>query len=1119
MDTAKAILIRLRTLLNHLFLFICSGKRAATIAALLLCLWCPASANNFPIQRIEHSAFSNQSLSGIIDILQDRQGFIWLATETGLIRFDGLNSIKYESEKNNPNSLSSQFCWSLLEDREGKIWIATENGLNQFDPITNRFEHYLHNSKDSASLSHNFTTKVIEVRSGEIFVATAGGLTKISADRKHITRYLKDDADSFLLSNRVRTVMQDSADFIWIGYEDAGATRWNSVTGEALHFHAESSDEYEPGELGLVYHDVRSIAEDSDGLIWLGTFGGGVTRIDLRGQSVEHFRPTQDKNGLASGVVWDVKKDHEGRIWVAMDKGGLARFNPYQSSFEQFRHDPFDNMTLMSDTVKAIYQDRDENYWFATFPRGLNRYHQSRQQFKTWYHHINNTNSLSNSAILTVTRSRDGLLWVGTEEGLNQIDERSGKVERYMHNPANLNSLPNAASLSVTEGPLGGIWVGTWGKGLARLDRKTKEFIAIDGERSGKKLKSPYVWKLYFDEQNYLWLATETDGLNVYDPGADEFKSYSHSQKDQNSISFNYVWDIEKSADNKLWIGTQHGLNLFDLGSRKFQRFHEPEASEQGLNSVRVHAVLEDSDGFVWVATQSNGLKRWDPQTKTIVSVTQETGLPSNMVSSLQQDNDGFIWGSSAEGIFKLDPKRIAVVALFTEYDGLAGDNHNRNASLKSEDGAFYFGSTEGLTKFYPTKLKTPNFEPKTVLTNLYILNHAVHVGQVGSPLDVDISQAEKITLNHNSNVISLEFSSLDYGRAGKLRFAYQLVGLDSDWNIIHNQNQVTYSNLNPGKYTFKVRRQKPNGDWSKEIAQLEILIKPPLWLSPWAYLTYIAGSIALVYILIRLFLLRVLNARLNEKVNVRTQELTRANNAKSQFLANMSHELRTPLNSIIGFSKRLMVKYDQELDQRGMQALDAIHRNGKHLLSVINDILDLAKIESGKMELNCSPCNLKEMITSCIADLQEAADEKGLSIIPPTHYGVQVVRADAQRVTQILYNLLSNAIKYTDEGHIAIVVDEHTENDERFCTIAVIDTGKGIKHDDLKKLFKRFEQMDSETRNLKGFGTGLGLALVAEFASMHGGRVDCQSIFGEGSQFTLYLPLPSIGVLETPAD
>lgn len=1068
--------------------------------------------NSLTIQRIEKSPFGNFKLHAINDILQDKKGFVWLATENGLLRYDSLRTIKYDSHKDNPNSLSSQYCWSLAEDHRGHIWIATENGLNEFDPVTKKFTRYLYDSSNDSSLSHNFTTRVIETSDHLIYVATADGLTRISEDRKQIQR-IQAQSNQVLLSNNIRTLMEDSKGFIWIGYYDKGATRWDPATDSAKHF---ANTLEATGDSPTQLH-IRDIAEDNQGRIWLGSYGAGVTRLDLERQQQIHYPPSKKPGALLSGIIWDIFVDSKGSVWVAMDKGGVARFDEHNQKFITFKHDPLDPNTLLHNTIKAVDEDRQGNLWFATFPTGLNRHHPTVEQFTVWYHKISVPNTLSHSTILALAHSSDGMLWVGTEDGLNALNEKTGKVTRYMHDPEDPYSLPAAAVLSIAEGPGGDIWVGTWSGGLAKLNRKTGKFDRFRIGSGRHSVQSPNIWKVFFDSKQRLWLATETDGINYYDPQTDSFTSYIHNNEDPNSISFDYVWDITEKQDGQLWVGTQYGLNLFNPESGHFQRFDEQD-NFQGLGNSRIQALLEDREGYVWVATHNEGVKRWDPNTESIINLTVDSGLPDNTVSSLQQDNQGFIWAGTVAGIVKINPHTLNVEELLTHSDGIAGDNHNRNASLLGADGALYFGSSEGITKFSPSSLDRPINDPSVTLTDVRVLNRSANVGEQDSPLNEDISKTPSITLDSNAAMLSLEFTSLDFNNSGKMRFSYRLDGFDRDWNITYNRNEAIYTNLDPGEYLFKVRAQKQNGQWSDNITRLRIVVKPPLWLSPLAYVLYALVLITVFYLLIRVVLLRLMTARLNAEVQKRTVELNNANSAKTQFLANMSHDLRTPLNSIIGFSKRLIDKYDQQLDKQGINALEAIHRNGQHLLGLINDILDLSKIESGKMELKFTPCNLKEIITGCVADLNDHAIEKGLTVLTPSVYVHQVIRADAQRLTQILYNLLSNAIKYTNKGHIAIMVDEQVMQDRPFCTISVIDTGIGIRKEDQDRLFKRFEQVDDQTRYVQGFGTGLGLALVAEFASLHGGHVSCHSIFGEGSQFTLFLPLPPVGAVHVPS-
>lgn len=1069
------------------------------------------AAPTLTVQRVESSAYGNNNLSAINDIIQDRKGFLWLATENGLLRYDSLRTVRYETEPNNDNSLSSQYAWSLTEDHRGHIWIATEHGLNQFNPGTHQFTRYLHSSNDTNSLSHNFTTRVIEGPDHKIYVATANGLSILSVDRSTIQRlqYNPDIPDeNSLRSNQVRTVYADSAGFIWVGYNDQGASRFDPNQQLFRHF------THIPGDPNsLVHNFVRDISEDHLGRFWIATWGGGISRIDADLNSMTQFLPGTDSRQLQSGIVWDIFNDDKDQIWVALDKGGVARYDETTNSFHTYRHDPFDNSTLLHDTIKKICQDKNHNIWFATFPSGLNRYNPSTAQFTNWYHKVSDNNTLSDRAILSVHQSKDGLIWVGTGAGLNAIDRKQNTVTRYLHEKGDNKSLPADAVLSIGEAPNGDIWVGTWAGGLARLDRKTGKFDRYRIGTGKHAANSPYIWKIFFDRQGQLWLGTETDGLNKYDPVNDQFISYAHDINDPNSISFNFVWDIIENAQGQFWVGTQHGLNLFDPTTGVFTRFQDY-GNTQGLGSARVQALLEDSKGYIWVATQSGGVKRWDPRTETVINLTTEVGLPDNTVSALEEDEQGYIWAATSAGIAKIDPLLLNIEEVLTTHLGIVGDIHNRNASLRGVDGSLYFGSTAGLTHFHPQELIFPTESSKVVLTDLKILNVPAEIGTNDSPLQRDISETSKIVLDHDATMFSLEFANLDFGYIGQHKFSYILEGFDSDWNIIHDRSEAIYTNLDSGHYVFKVRALNYDGQWSQHERSLSIFKTPPPWLSLSAYAAYMIGFIFIIYIFSRLLILRIINRKFNAEVAIRTEELTKANSAKTTFLANMSHELRTPLNSIIGFSRRLMVKYENQLDKQGVNALDAIYRNGHHLLGLINDILDLAKIESGKMELNIKPCNLKELITACIDDLKDAASAKDLTVTPPATYIHQVIRADAQRLTQIIYNLLSNAIKYTDKGHIALVVDEQMMHQKTFCTISVIDTGKGILKEDQDKLFRRFEQMDEDTRHIQGFGTGLGLALVAEFASLHGGQVTCHSIFGEGSQFTVFLPLTSVEAL-----
>ncbi|MBE7534966.1 MAG: GAF domain-containing protein [Anaerolineales bacterium] len=248
-------------------------------------------------------------------------------------------------------------------------------------------------------------------------------------------------------------------------------------------------------------------------------------------------------------------------------------------------------------------------------------------------------------------------------------------------------------------------------------------------------------------------------------------------------------------------------------------------------------------------------------------------------------------------------------------------------------------------------------------------------------------------------------------------------------------------------------------------------------------------------------------NARSYELSQQLIKDLREVDKLKSQFLANMSHELRTPLNSIIGFSRVILKGIDGPTTEMQQQDLTAIYNSGQHLLGLINDVLDLARIEAGKMELNFEEVNLADMIQSVLSTAKGLVKEKPIQLVSNIQDGVSTVRGDTMRVRQILINLLSNAAKFTDEGAIKVEAANRKKSDGKIeVLVRVTDTGPGIAPEDQEKLFKAFSQVDGSATRKSG-GSGLGLSICANLVQLHGGQIGVTSEPGEGSTFWFTLP------------
>ena len=242
---------------------------------------------------------------------------------------------------------------------------------------------------------------------------------------------------------------------------------------------------------------------------------------------------------------------------------------------------------------------------------------------------------------------------------------------------------------------------------------------------------------------------------------------------------------------------------------------------------------------------------------------------------------------------------------------------------------------------------------------------------------------------------------------------------------------------------------------------------------------------------------------RMNDELRRLYREVETASQHKSDFLANMSHELRTPLNAIIGFSQVLREGMVGDVNEKQREYLDDILSSGQHLLSLINDVLDLSKVEAGQVELQVAPFSLQDALERGVSMVREQATTEGVQVTLHKNGSLDVVSGDERRMSQVIFNLLSNAVKFTPTGGQVDVSAKRINGEMR---VSVADSGPGIAAEDLDRIFEEFQQTEAGARQLEG--TGLGLALSKRFVEMHGGRIWCESEVGKGSTFEFTLPL-----------
>ncbi len=1079
---------------------------------------------NLKFEHIETDAGLSQS--NVLTILQDSRGFMWFGTRDGLNKYDGYKFTVYKNDPKNKNSIGGNHVPAIIESANGDLWIATwGGGLNRYDRNKNIFTCYKHDDKNINTVSANFITSLTEDHLGNLWIGTeSGGLDMLDEKKGTFTHYKYSSSDSTSISDDfVRTVYQDKEQKLWIGTIHGGLNLFDPAKKSFTRFqHSEQLS------TSLAYNDVYAVFEDSKQQIWIGTNGGGLDLFDRKSNVfIHHKNDVNNSKSLSSNNVYTINEDEQKNIWVGTENGGLCIFDPSTGDFTSYVSDDIDRTSLSNNSIYSIYKDAKGNIWIGTFSGGISLINKDNQF--PHYRHTTSPLSLSNNNVLCFYEDSKKNMWVGTDGGgLNLFNPVSGTFTHYVHSN-NSNSICGNYVLNVTEDAHQNLWIGTWGDGITLYNKEKNLYTHFQNDPDdAASLSCNNAWQIYQDKDSTIWVATYGGGLEKFNSATNSFTHFRYDVNEKNSISSDKVYSILDDGKGHLWIGTDGGgLNMFDKKTSVFTHYIHDDKDKNSIAGSSVGSIYQDSNGTLWIATTA-GLSMLQSGNTVFKNYTTEDGLPSNAVFGILEDDLHNLWISSNRGISYFNP----VTKRFKNYsmvDGLQGNEFKENAFLKTSSGAFYFGGNNGFNIFYPEKILINTFDPPLVLTALRISNKDVPVSSdvIKSPLEKDITETKSITLPYNVSEIEFEFASLNYTSNEKKKYAYMLEGLDTNWNEASTKHSATYTHLDPGTYTFKVKEVNNAGHWSSKILKVQLIITPPFWLTWWfkliAIVLIVGSSIAFYKIRTnaihaqkdlletqveqRTAELRLLSAE-EQKARIEAetarQEAEQANQAKSIFLATMSHEIRTPMNGVIGMSSLLA---ETKLSDQQRDYTNTITTCGESLLNVINDILDFSKIESGNMELEKEDFNLRICIEDVLDIFGTKASALGLDLVYKIDDNVPLqIVGDDLRLRQIITNLVSNAMKFTQKGEVFVGVHLVSKDDNNICLrFEVRDTGIGIPKEKLDRLFKAFSQVDSSTTRKYG-GTGLGLAISEKLVGLMNGNFSVESEEGVGSTFSFTL-------------
>ncbi|MGA9422542.1 MAG: two-component regulator propeller domain-containing protein [Rhodanobacteraceae bacterium] len=1000
---------------------------------------------------------------------QDRDGFIWFATHDGLARYDGVDFRVFRNQVSDPASLAANDIATLLVDSKGRLWCGGDaTGLNRLDDDGVHFHHWHHVPNDLTTLGSDDVWALAEDKAGTIWVGTyLGGLNRLEPDGHFLHVDHDDENPDSLGSNTVLTLAGDAQGRMWIG-TDAGVDV-REKDGRIVHVSVPPLDARPGRSL------VLALEADAEGSMLVGT-SKGLFRIGADLRYLGEVAATTPPLGVVS-----LAHDAKGALWIGtyhglarQDAGGLHRYEPGEGT----------PGTLPGTRVTDILADAEGGIWFSLFDGGVARLTPHSRNFAGFRHRIGDPSSLSAPQVHALAVAADGAIWVSSgRDGLDRIDPADGHIAHWAER---LHGLTHVVWSILPQGS-DRLWIGhAEGLRLVALDGTGTIDLPVNSRRADA-LPPGYVDHLVRAGDGSVWASAHGGGVvHIADVGEKILRRYTPAE---HTLGDADITTLVLDDNDRPWIATSTGVERYDPASDRF-------IDVEGSPGKPVYSIAFTAGDGLWLHRQGAlehyrlgaGAMNRDER------LDARSGWPTLSGGDISVASDGSVWVTSPRGLWRVDGRSRALHH-FGLNDGLLSPEFLVGALARSSDGTLYAGTLAGVVAFDPTALQLDLPPPPVRL-----VAPKVRRGREVIALD----PALPVVLRYDDRDLDVVARALSYANPAANRYRFHLAGFDSGW-VASDHGERVYSQLLPGRYTLDVRAANADGIWGGIEHPLEISVAAPPWATPWAYLLY-----ALVTLLVAIAILGAWRTRIRRRhllllAEERRHDAEKLADTKSAFLATMGHEIRTPLTAVLGMTELLL---GTPLDQRQREYADAIQQSGELLLRQVNDSLDLARIDAGKLALESAPFDPRVLLQEVIALERPLALCKGLTLdVNMTDDAPDRVLGDALRLKQVLLNLVNNALKFTERGGVRLTLARAHPHG---VVVRVLDSGPGMTAEVRARLFRRFEQADDGVARRHG-GSGLGLAICHELVQLMGGEIELASEPGRGSEFLVRLPLVDV--------
>jgi signal transduction histidine kinase/ligand-binding sensor domain-containing protein len=1096
-------------------------------------------------------------------IYQDKLGILWLGIESaGVIKYDGKTTTVFKNDPDDSLTISTNYPIRILEDNDGFIWIATSNGLNRLNRHTGGVNRFYSSPDNPNSLSSNTVNDIILDKLGNIWAATSNGVTIVNPRKnKFIKTIHNPDFSRPANDNEIFSLHIDKEENIWIGSSLQGLymiprtayvnalNNWDTNSSEKMSLLIKENINWQQKIVKKGIYPIRTITSSNPDTIWVGS-QNGLYYFLKKTKEFHKFKFSQPEHANLNNCTYlDLFIDSNNFLWAGSSNDGLAIINLNNNKIIHLTEDNYANNNLKSNAIREILQTKCGLIWIATKFAGLHYFDWRQQTFPLLRKAIGKDEGLSHDFVLCATEDSEGYIWIGTKSGgLNRYNPKTNSFTWFIKNNKP-GSIQSNRIEQIVEDKHKTLWFATE-DGLLSKDKNSAIF---------EKRLPLHVRNIYIHKNSHLWIGT-SNGIYRFSLETRKLDPLKTRHTDffdtESNIAITRVFEDSKGI---LWIATStNGLFEYHANNDSIYNHLKTPYNPHTISGNQVRAIFEDSRKNLWIGTKSDGLNLYNYENKTFKHVSTQENLPSNTIYNIVEDDNYNLWMGTHSGISRFNPTTNKFYNYSTHH-GLQGLIFEINAFGKTMDGHIFMGGSQGLNIFNPNAIGIKTYEAPLIISKFSIFNNVQ---------DIDISNNSVYHLDSRNNYISFDFALLDYSNPDENSYAYMLEPFDENWIYAENRNFATYTNLLPGKYVFKLKAANSDDIWMNEELQITLVIPAPLWKKPWftpVFIVFIIFLVSLAYV-IKIIAGKHREAQLKEEVKQRIKDLSEAykkleefnaqiethntalrqqrdrisrqnlelkihrqnlelmvadrtkdleeaklqaeesDRLKSAFLANMSHEIRTPLNAIVGFIDVLQA--DEFNKEETKFISDIIQTNSNALLQLINDIVDISMIEANQMIVKKNKLDFNSFLSEIKTHYSANKDvkERSIEIIKqaPNEQKPFFINTDSSRVRQIFYNLINNAIKFTENG----TIEFGYTIEQNQITCYVRDTGIGISEENIQLLFERFRKIEP-TENKIHRGTGLGLSISKHLCELLGGTIWVKSELGSGSTF--YFSLPSL--------